>query len=402
MRRLLNIAFLLAVIPLLGYGQLSPEENSLVKARFLNSQGKFEEAMKIAGEREIQNSTTLIWKIVEAEAALGMGNPDQAAAILVPFARDNEPDLLYQVARYFALAGNAKESCHFLSQHLASPGHLPARSIKTDKAFEGLQDTREWIRLWQNEWYNDLENSLEEIKYLITEDQLEEAKTKLEQLSASNQGSSEISFLRGKILLLEGKTREAVDLLRNAIIGGRKDKHLLIQMSGFFREKDFPDLELQTLNQLVLIDPTNPDYLIQRALLRMNSAKGNTTIPDLTLLEGLGITNAELDYQAGIRLVDQSPDKADQLLSRAIDQGTLDSRYYLSRGLLRCEHSRTDEGLADLAMSLDINPKQPELYLKRGEIRRLEGDQEGACYDWRKALEMGSTKAADLMAKYCR
>jgi tetratricopeptide (TPR) repeat protein len=243
---------------------------------------------------------------------------------------------------------------------------------------------------------------LEEIKYLITEDQLEEAKTKLEQLSASNQGSSEISFLRGKILLLEGKTREAVDLLRNAIIGGRKDKHLLIQMSGFFREKDIPDLELQTLNQLVLIDPTNPDYLIQRALLRMNSAKGNTTIPDLTLLEGLGITNAELDYQAGIRLVDQSPDKADQLLSRAIDQGTLDSRYYLSRGLLRCEHSRTDEGLADLAMSLDINPKQPELYLKRGEIRRLEGDQEGACYDWRKALEMGSTKAADLMAKYCR
>jgi Tfp pilus assembly protein PilF len=53
-------------------------------------------------------------------------------------------------------------------------------------------------------------------------------------------------------------------------------------------------------------------------------------------------------------------------------------------------------------MSLDINPNQPDLYLTRATVRYDLGDQDGACHDWQKALEMGNPRAADLLYKFCK
>jgi Tfp pilus assembly protein PilF len=402
MKQLIFIAALILSIPLAGSGQSLADNALVVKTRFLLSQLRYGDAAGIADSVLKTGSPALQWKEIQAEAALGEGDPSKAASILEPFVQPDDVDGLYLLARYYALAGNEIKACECLSGLLRSPAHYPERYIKKDPAFEGIAETREWTRLWQNDWYSETETELAEIIYLLSGNQTAEAAERLEVLAQAAPASAELNFLKGKILWLDGKKRLAEETFSEAIMNARKDRFLLNEMAVFFRSQDFSNLELQAINQLLLLDPTNPEYLIQRAILRMVGSGDPTADREIRVLDDLGIRNAELDYQAGIRLIEKDPGKADQLISRAIDQETLDARYYLSRGVLRCEQSRISEGLADLAMSLDINPRQPDLYLKRGEIRHAEGDQEGACYDWRKALEMGSTRAADLLARYCR
>ena len=119
-------------------------------------------------------------------------------------------------------------------------------------------------------------------------------------------------------------------------------------------------------------------------------------------MEENGIAPAELYYQAGRKISSTSPVQADSYLSKAIDTGILDSRFYFSRGMVRNDLGKVSLALADLAMSLDINPNQPDLYMERAKIRMDQGDTEGACHDWKRALEMGNAKAADLLYKNCR
>jgi len=402
MKHLFVILPLLLALSSKGYGQLASGDRPVVRARYLVSQGLFQEASSLADSVLTTGNSSGEWVKIRAEALVGEGRAAEAASILLPIASQTNPELLYSLARYYAIAGDESAACKYLREHLSSPEHLPERYIKTDNAFRGIEEGLEWIRVWQQEWYTGEERTLEEVRYLIIRNQTEEAAEKLDALLAGISGSPESSFLKGQILWFQGKERVAREQLGQAVMGARNDRHLLEDMMSFFGIKELKDLELQTVNQLIALDPTNPDYLIRRALLRSDTGGEASADRELRALDDLGINSAELDYQAGIRFAGRDPGKAENLLTRAIDSGVLDARYYYTRGILRCDQSKVDEGLADLAMSLDINPKQPDLYLKRGEIRHGEGDLEGACYDWRKALEMGSSRAADLLAKYCR
>ena len=89
-------------------------------------------------------------------------------------------------------------------------------------------------------------------------------------------------------------------------------------------------------------------------------------------------------------------------MTKAIETGIMDDRYYYYRGMVRNQSDKQELALGDFAMSLDINPRQPELLMQRAQIRFDAGDIEGACHDWKKALEMGNAKAADLLYKHCR
>ena len=66
------------------------------------------------------------------------------------------------------------------------------------------------------------------------------------------------------------------------------------------------------------------------------------------------------------------------------------------------EIGKTRDAISDYAMSLDLDPKQPDVYFSRAKLRLSIGDMEGACYDWKHAYELGHRDAADMLYKYCK
>ena len=60
------------------------------------------------------------------------------------------------------------------------------------------------------------------------------------------------------------------------------------------------------------------------------------------------------------------------------------------------------KALTDFNMAINLNPNYVKAYVNRGIERYKLSDVEGACSDWNKAAEMGSSAATQMMKKYCR
>jgi len=52
--------------------------------------------------------------------------------------------------------------------------------------------------------------------------------------------------------------------------------------------------------------------------------------------------------------------------------------------------------------AIDTNPRDDSSYFYRGKSKFELGDKTGACSDWKKAGELGITKANDLIKQYCK
>ena len=49
-----------------------------------------------------------------------------------------------------------------------------------------------------------------------------------------------------------------------------------------------------------------------------------------------------------------------------------------------------------------MDPKNPNFYFNRANVKREVGDLKGACEDWKKAAGLGDEHAAKLMEEHCQ
>lgn len=69
----------------------------------------------------------------------------------------------------------------------------------------------------------------------------------------------------------------------------------------------------------------------------------------------------------------------------------------LNKASLLAGQGQLAPALSILEGTLDEHPNNSLLYLNRGLIRELQGDPEGACDDWNKALALGAEEAAEYL-----
>jgi tetratricopeptide (TPR) repeat protein len=56
----------------------------------------------------------------------------------------------------------------------------------------------------------------------------------------------------------------------------------------------------------------------------------------------------------------------------------------------------------DLNQCIALNPKNSDGYLNRGAIEIDENDTSDACIDFHKALDLGNSRASEILAHYCK
>ncbi|MDR1761945.1 MAG: hypothetical protein LBR55_05795 [Bacteroidales bacterium] len=73
---------------------------------------------------------------------------------------------------------------------------------------------------------------------------------------------------------------------------------------------------------------------------------------------------------------------------------------YLLQGLINTDLKNYRKAEVDFTQSLDLQ-LQHETYFNRAQVRKLNGDIRGACFDYRKAQQFGNPDAANFLKKYC-
>lgn len=400
-RRLLIGTFIF-IASLAGMAQNGEVDRPLTKARFLVSEKMYEDALAALENNQSSESGQMRSALAMGQALSGLGKLDESNKWLIQVSGDGKADAFYCLAKNYLAMNDFSAAIQFLGKHLADKEHYPEKFIRMDPDFSKLENNREWIHLWQTEWYSDPERQTAECEFLISQGQPDEAKSLITQFLATYPDDPRPWFLQSKIDRVLKEERQARQALENAWQLSSDQVLLRQEMLRFALESGFYEQVNNMASELIRQDPTNPEYLITRALIRILDGKESLALKEIESIEDSGIAPAELYYQAGRRFATSIPRQAESYLSKAIATGIMDARYYYTRGIVNSALGKTELALDDLAMSLDINPNQPDLYVERARLRLDLGDTEGACHDWKKALEMGNAKAADLLYKYCK
>jgi len=402
-RFLIEMIFLgLLMNPLISFCQVPTRDNLLLKARFLVAEHAYPEAVTALENHTIAATDQDQAALTLGQALAGIGQFSESNTWLSHVTGRCSALADYVMASNYLALNDVPSAMEYLSKHLANKEHYTKKKIQMDPVFAKLETDRSWIRLWQTEWYSELENQIAECDYMISQNDQESAQSLAGQILAAHPDDPHAPFILAKIQMLQKEERQSKQSLDRAWQLAGDHIGLMSEMAQFAMDQHWFEKANIMVSELIRKDPTNPQFLISRALIRLLDGSETAAILEFQSIEEIGIVPAELYYQAGQRLSSSSPVQAEKYLDKAVETGTLDARYYYARGQIRHTMEKTDLALDDFAMSLDINPKQPNLLLERAQIRFDKGDNEGACHDWQKALDMGNAKAADLLYKHCR
>jgi tetratricopeptide (TPR) repeat protein len=402
MGRRFIIGLMVLMVSATVQAQLSGGSRALMKARYLLTEKLYGQALDELSDVHPAGDEAVMQALVTGEALAGLKRYPESNEWLRKVTGDRAAEASYRMALNYMALKDPAMAIECLSKHLADPNHRPKRDIVSDPAFSDLDSNRDWIHLWQNDWYSRVEQQEAEARYLSEQGRPDDARDLIRQVLAGNERDPSVWF-----------TLARMDKSVNDERAFRNDFDRAWQLSAGnvpFREEllsyatgiEYYDKVNTMAAEILRADPTNPDVYIARALARIVDGRASMTGQEMSDLEEAGIAPAELYYRAGKKIAETIPLQAEAWLSRAIDDGKLDARYYYARGLVRERLQEADSALSDMAMSLDINPNQPDLYMDRARIRYAIGDKEGACHDWRKALELGSAEATDKIYRYCR
>ncbi len=394
------IIFLAASVA--GHNQTDTESNSLIRARYLVTEKMYEESFEILRNSQPSASDQGRFALTTGQALSGLGRYVESNKWLLQVSGEGLADAMYLIAKNYLSLNDEPNAIQHLSKHLADKNHYTEKRIRLDPDFARLENNRDWIHLWQTEWYSVVEQQIAEFDYLISQGQSDDAGVLANKVLADFPGEAAAWFAFARLSLIQKEEKQYRQALDKAWQLASGNIPLKGQMLQFAMETSNYDKAAEMAGDLIRRDATNSDYQITRTLIRILNGKESMAYAEIKGAEAAGIAPVELYYQAGQKLSAARPLEAESYLSKAINSGTLDARFFYSRGMVRNTLEKPDLALEDLAMSLDINPIQPDLYMDRAQIRYNRDDTEGACHDWQKALAMGKAKAADMLYKYCK
>lgn len=385
-----------------GPAQMTTEGLALMKARYLVAEKEYENAIILIDNQQYTGTDHLWAALTIGEALAGLKRYEESNKWLLQVEGPQKAEACYNLSKNWLGLSEPAKALEYLELHLADKNHYPEKAIKRDPDFTPLENNREWVHLWQRDWYTETEQSIAECNYQISNGQFEEAHKLADGILNKEPDDAPALFMKARINSLQKNNRLSSEYLDKAWRQASENIPLKNEMLRFALESGLSNQVVEMTGDLIRRDPTNPEYILARALVKIMNGKEAMATAEIENIEKSGIPSAELYYQAGRKLTVNDPLTAEQYFSKAIVSGKLDGRYYFERGKARIELGRTASALDDFAASLDINPDQSGLYMERARLRYDSGDFDGACHDWRKALELGNGQAADQIYKYCR
>jgi tetratricopeptide (TPR) repeat protein len=90
-----------------------------------------------------------------------------------------------------------------------------------------------------------------------------------------------------------------------------------------------------------------------------------------------------------------------QSFNKSLDLNSGKAAYYFARGRTYAVTGTTRYAEKDMAMALDLDPLNGEIWFEKGKLAESLGTWENACHCYRKAFQYGVFEAGELINKRC-
>ncbi len=394
----LLIFMLLFVCPLGLYSQT----NSYLKARVAAENKDYTNALQHVTEylQNYPNNKAAIF--LSAQLNLEVKNYESAANALDKLKENYHDDMLLLIARANAGLGNKDIVFVQLDKYLESTKKLPEPLVKKYPEFELLSQTDRWKKLWEKERYSKKEVLLNNAIYAIKSGKFEEAGERLDELVSRYSRSDKGYYLKAKLLYQKKDFSNAFSTISKAVdLDGEVIDYQCL-MADCYTRLGRAKKAVEKYQQILVVDSLYlPAYLgLAGAYLLQNEF--DKALKNINYYRGYYPT----DSQAQLLYADINAKSGDflsaiSMYGRLIKSGPK-PEYYIGRANAYMETKTYKYAIKDYSMALDLDPKNIEVYKKKAEAHKLEGEMKKACAEWRNAAKLGDVESQDNLKRYCR
>ena len=306
------------------------------------------------------------------------------------------------LAMTYAKLGETDLAIRYLGDHLGSPFRISEKSIKLNKAFESIENSREWVELWRKKWYNSFEKLDQEIDYLTKTTQFSKAIGLVEVYISKYPDNADAYALKGEINYLQGKIREAEENFTKAIfLDSGKPDFLIKRARGYTKSEKFK-LAVKDISYALKSDPSMFYLYIKRAGLYQRMDAGEKALTDLIRYLDFFPADEEALHLCGKIYIDQEKYySALECFSMNVKNYPGNPVSFIDRGDAYVLSENFKYAIDDYGMALDLDPSNPATWLNRGKVYIKTGNIEKACFDLIRAVRLKSREGIKLYKEYC-
>lgn len=373
----------------------------MLKAKALNSGGNYNQAISVlSGFPGLSDDSRLL--VLRGETKLLAG---ETQAAIMDFNSANgitENSGEYGLAKAYALAGDPATSLYHLETSMKSSFRKSEKEIMLDPAFEKIESRPEWRLFWKKDWYSVVEMKISEIEFYIKAGDLEEAKNQLAELEKDYRGHALATFGSSLIEIASGKYGDATGKLTGLLSSEpANEKYLRALASAQLGASNYSGASV-TYSKLISMEVPDADLYLMRAECYRKTGERMKAMNDINKYlswypgskEALSLAG-KTESTLGNNL------KALEYLSENVRIHPNDPECYIDRGDSYFLSRSWKWAINDYSMSLDLQPRNPDVWLSKGIALLNSGNRDDACHDFREAFSLGNKKAVEYISKYC-
>jgi len=306
------------------------------------------------------------------------------------------------LAMTYAKIGDIDLAIRNLEDHLGSPFRVSEKSIKLNKAFESIENSRKWVELWKKNWYNSFEKLEQEINYLIKVAQYPEALELVEVYISKYPDNAGAYALKGRINYTQGKIREAeVNFTKAISLDSENPNFRKRRADVYVKSGNFP-MAVKDISNALKSDPSMFHLYIKRAGLYFRMDAEEKALSDLIRYLDYFPADEEALHLCGKIYIDQEKYySALECFSMNVENYPGNPESFIDRADAYVLSENFKYAINDYGMALDLDPTNPATWLNRGKVYIKTGDNKQACYDFTRAVRLKSREGVKLYKEYC-
>jgi len=390
--------FLIFLIGRNGVGQ----ESVYLKALADVQEEKYDEAIILFNQIITSNKSDYTIFMQRGESYYLMGKYKQAAEDFIR-AEAIHPDCsAFWLAKSYAKLDNPTEAVKYLEQHLKSDFKKPEKDILLNKTFEKLERTSEWRNLWKEDWYSEFERQKSDIEYQISNSNLDDALGTINTLLHQKEDDASLFYFRAMTYEKKFKYSQAlVDYSQAVELSEGRIEYRLSRVN-LYKLMQRPVDALKDLNDILLEYPEMFKLYLERSEVYKQLKSYKLAREDINNYLVYFPDRDDVLYMGGMICYEEgSYFSSLKYFNRALGLSQANKEYFVARGLTYSHLQTYSYADSDFGMALDLDPNDSEIYLHRGTARVKIGKLEGACYDFKKAFELGEKEALSFLQEYC-
>ncbi len=398
-----RIIFIILIFPQVINGQKSPGDNYL-RGLASYQQEMYDSALiSFTISKGLDEKNAWVW-YYSGLVYFQKGNYREAISDFLEAEKLQTGIASYMLAKTFARQNHIEKTLEYLDIHLRSNYKKSESTVLLDEDLSRFENHKEWLKFWkESKYYSGFDELISEADYLINSEDFIEAINLLSEGMKKNYRESPLRAKRAEVYIQMGNDGPALRDLNKAINGDRRNSSLYALRGAVnYRLKNFSQAA-EDFEQALKYDPSSFGLYTKKAMTFSRNGNYDEAMENMQFYLEYFPSDDHAWYLYG-KIHMESGDylRALRSLNRALDLNKTKAEYYIARGESYYNSRTYKYADNDLSMALDLDPRNPDAYYIKGLIAVKQGDQDHACYCFRKAFRFGKKEAFNQIDKYCK